>query len=342
MTHHRSGRFTFKPGRRVAWFLAAMLFAFCSLLVFADEDVEEITIPVATDANLMPQQTPDGNVYWIDGDGSHGQVVLQFRSPRLADRPVCDELLGTDSLLRLTVSVPNVENAESDDGFDVFSDGVLVGSATAVQANTRVRVELDPCLVPHREEITLLLTARGTDGVAVSPMRTGAGAQLDLIIFHPRQIGVDVEEEIPLEDATTRYLSANSERNIVSDGRPGTDFYWIDGDENHGKLELTFEPGTVFSRSTPDVFLVLTIPDVDWAGSSDGLRVIWRGSEIGRLEEAERDSVVEIPLSFDVTRPQDPIELLLENTGDDGIAVAASRTGDGPRLKVVIREPEGR
>jgi hypothetical protein len=331
-------------GRKARWIAVASLCLLWSPQVFADEDVEEIAIPVTSDGNLMPAQAPEADVYWIDADDSEGEVVLQFRSTRLLDLPACDELAGTTSIVRLSVSIADVEDAESSDGFEVRSDGVRVGSVASVARGARVRIDLDPCLMPRREEVTFVLKPRGNDGVAVLPMRRGAGAQLDLILFHPRQDAMEMEtdEGIPLTGGTARYLPALRERNIVNDGRPGTSFYWVDGDENEGKVELVFEAGSVFSRSVPDVYLVLRIPDVDWADSVDGLRVMWEGREIGRLAGAERDTTVEIPLTFDITRPQDRIELLLENPGTDGIAVAATRSGEGPQLKVVIPERGGR
>jgi len=188
----------FRNARTIASCVLAILFLTgVATVTAADEDVEELVFPVYKDANLLLDREAASNVFWVDGDDSEGEVILQFRDGRLATLPPCGGLGGGEAHFqaRLKLHTPNVKDTESEDGVDVYHRGWKVGSLTRASRNGWLTVDLDPCLLVLEPEINLMLKARGDDGTGISPKLSGKGARLEIVVFHPRQDPMEAEVE---------------------------------------------------------------------------------------------------------------------------------------------------
>ncbi|RPI95602.1 MAG: hypothetical protein EHM32_05395 [Spirochaetales bacterium] len=153
------------------------------------------------------------------------------------------------------------------------------------------------------------------------------GAMLTIVaVFSAHAIMADTGQ--------VRVLEALKDKNVVVEGGPFIEHYWVETDGTKGVIHLTF-PGVKTSSGAPrSISLIINIPDIEDSGSNTGCEIVYNGAVVGRLSKGSPNTWVDIPLE-NMSPGSGTIELVIRGGGEDGLAICSKASGLGPLLKVV-------
>lgn len=130
-----------------------------------------------------------------------------------------------------------------------------------------------------------------------------------------------------------RYLNVISDKNIVVEGGPYVEYYWVETDGTQGEIVLEFNNHFGNNISAKSASLFLNVADVKDAESRDGCSIVYKGNVIGEISEGIRNHWYEIPL-MKFTPPQGKFTLKVKARGTDGLALYSKASAFGAVLKI--------
>ena len=130
------------------------------------------------------------------------------------------------------------------------------------------------------------------------------------------------------------FTSVSSDKNITqkTDGGESDLYFVVDGDESKGEVVLTFE----MTAKPKEAYLIVNIPDKEWAESNDGFEVWYAGSMIGSFAKLMRNSWVEVKLDAAKLPSSGKFDITVKTTKGDGFYLCSKKSGRGAVLKIVF------
>ena len=129
-------------------------------------------------------------------------------------------------------------------------------------------------------------------------------------------------------------LNVINDKNVVAEGGPYSEHYWVETDGTRGVIHLTFPGQRKVTAKAKAVFLIINIPNIKDSGSNTGCEIVQNGKVIGKLSSGKPGSWVEIPLKK-VDMSKTTIQFTIRGGGQDGLAIYSKASGFGPLLKLV-------
>lgn len=111
------------------------------------------------------------SIILVDGDESESYVELNFNYVNSH---------GTIQKAELIMNCPDVEWAESGEGFSVYINDVKIGSITKIERNRMFSIKLNASELNKHKKVTFTLKANGADGTYLYSKHSGFGAVLKL------------------------------------------------------------------------------------------------------------------------------------------------------------------
>jgi len=141
--------------------------------VATTKPAKEKIFTVEDDRCITANGIKRNSVYWVDLNQTKGVVILYFKGV---------ELSGKTKSVILRIHVPNVQNAESPNGFAVFYNNKEVGRQSPAYKGRWHEINLDLKALRNlsRKGVQLSIKALGPDGAAISSKALGNPAQLKI------------------------------------------------------------------------------------------------------------------------------------------------------------------
>ncbi len=153
-------------------FLLIFLILFCRFLS-AEILIEEVVVPARADA-----VDTEEDVFWFYEDRS---IELSFHDRSMTS--VLRKAGYTEISYRLRLHIPDIEEAESGTGLDVYCNGIKVGGLPGTRRNTWIEIELDISIMRIKRNMKFVLKPRGGDNLAISLPESGNGPEMKIIAF---------------------------------------------------------------------------------------------------------------------------------------------------------------
>ncbi len=136
-----------------------------------------------------------------------------------------------------------------------------------------------------------------------------------------------------VKNGRTKIYYVKSDQMVTANNSSGsfTDCLWVETDETQGKIILNFE-GIYHPSPLKAAYLILNIPNVQDAGSANGMFVTKDDKKIGSIKEAKGDTFIYVALDITALNSQN-IKLTLNGGGPDGLAISSKSSGFGPYLQ---------
>lgn len=152
-----------------------------------------------------------------------------------------------------------------------------------------------------------------------------------LLILAVFAINVSLAQTV--KKGRTKIYYVKSDQMLTTNNSSGsfTDCLWVETDETQGKIILNFE-GIYHPSPLKAAYLIINIPNVQDAGSTEGMFVTKDDKQIGSIKEAKGDTFIYVPLDITALNSQN-IKLTLNGGGPDGLAISSKSSGFGPYLQ---------
>lgn len=134
-------------------------------------------IPARIDHNKILNDVSDpfksSDIAVVDADETGGQLEAHFAMPLRGIKPF--------DKAELVLNIPDIRDAESMEGIEVYYNDHLLGSCDEVKRGRvlKINVDLDPEL-EYGRTFSLTIKAKGEDGVYIYRWRSGWGVMLAL------------------------------------------------------------------------------------------------------------------------------------------------------------------
>lgn len=163
-----------------------IIFLFCCRFLSAEILVEENVVIAEIDDESMKE-----NVFWFDND-ENNSIELFFHDKLMVS--IFREGNYTDIVYRLRIHIPDIKEAESESGLDVYYDDIKIGGLPKTRKNTWIEIELDISKIKVKRNMDLILKPRGEDNLALSLPDSGKGPEIKIITFLEGPISPKEEE----------------------------------------------------------------------------------------------------------------------------------------------------
>ncbi|HOS38307.1 MAG TPA: hypothetical protein PLG31_01135 [Spirochaetota bacterium] len=130
-------------------------------------------VNVSVDKNGLVMKELKEEQYWVDTGGIKRIVELHFSDPQLFSRRPAG--------LSLILNIPDIEEADSEDGLDVFLNDRPVGSVPRVARNTWLEIPLDVSAFDSAPEFFLVIKSKTSDSIAIASKKSGFGAVIKAV-----------------------------------------------------------------------------------------------------------------------------------------------------------------
>lgn len=130
-------------------------------------------VNVSVDKNGLVMKELKEEQYWVDTGGIQRIIELHFADPQLfAKRPAG---------LSLILNIPDIDDADSEDGLEVFLKERKVGFIPQIARNTWLEIPLDVTAFDTASEFVLVIKSKTSDSIAVASKKSGFGAVIKAV-----------------------------------------------------------------------------------------------------------------------------------------------------------------